>query len=334
MISGAMIVREAAKTVRAALESARSACDEVVVLDTGSTDGTLEVLRDLAAAWRTSDGAQLFVHEWAWRDDFSAARNEVQARCAGDWIVVVDSDEVLDPGNLRETIGKLTDDFDGCAVRLLCEGDRGAVDRVWQVRAYRKARGVWMLPVHNQLTGIRRAARTSAVIRTSYRGDLARRMARSVPMLEKFHREHPEDLHGPFMLAHMHAATENWREALRWATVSTSLCKGEPGEELVWVIRAQATHALHGIDLAESALRDGIARYPDAPDLRYLAITLAVARWAKVASDARRAHRCDLSTLRGLPSSPEEWQRLQGAIDALDLGVQLVHELDTPAVPA
>ena len=78
-----MIARnEAARIVRA-LASASSCVDELVVLDTGSTDATVALAR--------SAGARVGHFEWC--DDFSAARNAALALADADWNVVVDADE-------------------------------------------------------------------------------------------------------------------------------------------------------------------------------------------------------------------------------------------------
>ncbi|WNS43220.1 glycosyltransferase family 2 protein [Paenibacillus sp. MMS20-IR301] len=59
--------------------------DEVIVVDTGSTDHTLDIARTYGAA----------VYEIPWTHDFSAARNAGLSHAAADWILVLDADEVL-----------------------------------------------------------------------------------------------------------------------------------------------------------------------------------------------------------------------------------------------
>lgn len=59
--------------------------DEIIVVDTGSTDQSMEIARDYGAT----------VHEVQWSDDFSAARNTGLSYAAADWILVLDADEIL-----------------------------------------------------------------------------------------------------------------------------------------------------------------------------------------------------------------------------------------------
>jgi glycosyltransferase involved in cell wall biosynthesis len=61
--------------------------DEIIVVDTGSTDRT----KDIATAL----GAKVF--EFSWKNDFSAARNFSISQAKGDWILVLDADEVISP---------------------------------------------------------------------------------------------------------------------------------------------------------------------------------------------------------------------------------------------
>lgn len=84
-LSLCMIVRNEAVNLPSCLDSVKSVVDEMVVLDTGSTDETPAIARNL--------GAQ--VHHFTWCDDFSAARNESLKYAQGDWILVLDADEVL-----------------------------------------------------------------------------------------------------------------------------------------------------------------------------------------------------------------------------------------------
>lgn len=84
-VSLCMIVRDNERTIRPCLESIRPWVDEMIVVDTGSTDQTPEICRSL--------GAKVF--EFPWCDDFSAARNQSVSHARGEWIFWMDSDDTI-----------------------------------------------------------------------------------------------------------------------------------------------------------------------------------------------------------------------------------------------
>jgi tetratricopeptide (TPR) repeat protein len=91
-LSVAMIVRDVAKVLPDSLRSVAKLADEVVVLDTGSTDETIAVARQHGAV----------VRRMAWRDSFAAARNECLCHVSGDWVLWLDAGETLDATAARQ----------------------------------------------------------------------------------------------------------------------------------------------------------------------------------------------------------------------------------------
>lgn len=108
MWSLAMIVKNGAEHLAQTLESAKVICDELIVVDTGSTDNTVEIAK--------SFGAKVFQFDWI--DDFGAARNESFKHCTGDWIIWLDCGDVIPPEavvgfqNLKKHLAENGDDFD------------------------------------------------------------------------------------------------------------------------------------------------------------------------------------------------------------------------------
>jgi tetratricopeptide (TPR) repeat protein len=87
-ISLCLIAKDEEQLLPGCLASVEGAVDEIVLVDTGSSDRTREIARMAGA----------HVYEQPWRADFSAPRNEAARRATGDWILQLDADERLAPG--------------------------------------------------------------------------------------------------------------------------------------------------------------------------------------------------------------------------------------------
>jgi glycosyltransferase involved in cell wall biosynthesis/DNA-binding SARP family transcriptional activator len=98
-VSLCMIVKDEEKNLAGCLASVKPIVDEMVVVDTGSTDRT----KDIAKAF----GAK--VYDYDWNDDFAEARNYSISKAKGEWIFVMDADEVISPcdyDSFRKIVGK------------------------------------------------------------------------------------------------------------------------------------------------------------------------------------------------------------------------------------
>jgi len=82
-----MIVKNEEASLPQALSSVKEVVDEMIILDTGSTDRTAEIAKEFGAS----------VYHFEWCNDFSAARNEALKYVQGQWVLVLDADEVLTP---------------------------------------------------------------------------------------------------------------------------------------------------------------------------------------------------------------------------------------------
>jgi glycosyltransferase involved in cell wall biosynthesis len=85
MLSFCTIVKNESANLARCLESVRPFVDEMVVVDTGSTDDTVAIAQSYGAT----------VHSFSWCDNFAVARNYACSQVSGDWILVLDADEEL-----------------------------------------------------------------------------------------------------------------------------------------------------------------------------------------------------------------------------------------------
>lgn len=87
MISLCMIVKNEERNLARCLNSAKACVDEMIIVDTGSTDNTVKIAEQF--------GAKIFHYQWD--EDFAAARNYSLDKATGDWILYLDADEELEP---------------------------------------------------------------------------------------------------------------------------------------------------------------------------------------------------------------------------------------------
>ncbi|CAN1213016.1 Glycosyltransferase 2-like domain-containing protein [Tumidithrix helvetica PCC 7403] len=93
-LSLCMIVKNESKNLSRCLDSVVRYVDEIVIVDTGSEDNTIDIAKQYGAK----------VDFFQWCDDFAAARNYALSKVTGDWVFVIDADEelVCKSDNLRD----------------------------------------------------------------------------------------------------------------------------------------------------------------------------------------------------------------------------------------
>jgi hypothetical protein len=205
LLSACLIVKNEAANLGRCLASLAPVVDEIVVVDTGSTDDTVAIAH---GAPKTR------VVEAAWTDDFAAARNLSLEAAEGAWILVVDADEELlaPPAGFVERLESSPDD--GFLVRVrnlqpagaLVTHDEQPTVRLFRRRVDLRFRG----RIHEQIApAIRDAGGTIGtsplvIVHHGYvadvvQGDRSRR-ARNLALLEQELEAHPDDPYLYFQL--------------------------------------------------------------------------------------------------------------------------------------
>ena len=150
-ISAVLIVKDEASRLAACLAALQEVADEIIVADTGSTDGTLAIAETFTP----------HCHRIPWENDFAAARNRAIAEAAGPWILSIDADEVIeDPAGARALLASfIQDQPDGVTgtIQHRSPTGTGAAARVVTgdvERFFPKARYQFTGMIHEQLAPV------------------------------------------------------------------------------------------------------------------------------------------------------------------------------------
>lgn len=135
-ISACYIVKNEAENLAKSIKSLKNQVNEIVVVDTGSTDNTIVVARKLGAR----------VYNFPWQDDFSKARNLALSKAKGDWLILLDADEYFTAktaGNIRQVI-RQAKQADGLLIQMVnYDVDKAEIqDYFYQLRIVRNQQGL------------------------------------------------------------------------------------------------------------------------------------------------------------------------------------------------
>jgi tetratricopeptide (TPR) repeat protein len=277
-LSLCMIVKDEEEMLPACLEAIAPAVDEIVVVDTGSTDRTVEIAR--------SFGATVIEHEW--NGSFSDARNVSFDAATCDWVMYLDADEVLvaeDRDRLRELTGHTwretfylvetnhTGDLDdGTAVT------HNAL-RVFRNRPEYRFEGRIHEQIAQCLPGDLAERFEPSTVRVEHYGylgvvrDAKEKSRRNIELLERQAAEESDSPFLAFNLGSEYAAIGDAAAALREFQRAWEMLRGAPDlltRPFVPSLVNRLTKALRvegRLDAAEAQAGEGLAIYPGFTDL-------------------------------------------------------------------
>lgn len=339
LLSACLIVKNEERFLPACLRSIAAVCDELVVVDTGSTDRTVAIAREFGA----------LVHSFPWTGDFSAARNASLAQARGEFVLSIDADEELhadDVGALREALASGA--YDVVAMRIVSQLAGGAGSNVGRYpRVFRRYADVhFSYAIHEQIWpslaphGPRVLDSELRIVHHGYDQDEATLQQKRLRNLEACRRVVEREPENAFYLFHVglgHLQLAEPTEALSWleralvhagsdreranilAAMGQSLEDGGRSADAIEPLRRSIELApaqtWAWATLGESLL--AVGRHADAADA--IARCLAVAR-SELHTDVR-------------PPAPTLWMKLglarllvgrvAEAADALEQGVRL-----------
>lgn len=189
-----MIVKNEERSLGRCLEAAKPLVDRMIVVDTGSSDGTVRIAQNMGAE----------VWNFSWVDDFSAARNFSLEQSDGDWNLVLDADEYLRPTS-REELERILSSREGMWIGGLLRYDEYRDEEGISVSASVLPR---VLPrgvrytgrIHEQPQGDSPCYHTG--LSADHDGYLyADKGERNLPYLKRSVEENPEDGYYQFQMA-------------------------------------------------------------------------------------------------------------------------------------
>jgi GT2 family glycosyltransferase len=265
MVSLTMIVRDEEDNLPACLASSEGLFDEIIVVDTGSTDRTMEIARSFGAK----------VSEFAWINDFAAARNASLAQATGDYAFWLDADDVIDAPQ-RELLRVLLDglrpgDDAAYVIRCACEPDHdagGGETVVDHVRLFPVREDIrWTYRVHEQiLPALRRAAVpvrwSDVIVRHTGYSDKAlreRKLTRDEAILRDELAQNPGEPFLLFNLGSIAVERQDWRAAMNY--LNESLAGSAPTDSItrkLYALIARSHQMLGETALALSACEAGL----------------------------------------------------------------------------
>lgn len=219
-ISQCMIVKNEERNIERALSWGKDIMCEQIVVDTGSTDRTVELAEKV--------GASVYFYEWT--DDFAAAKNYAIGKAKGDWIAFLDADEYMTPEDARtmQTVldGSEERNFDGISTGWQQLDDKGQIfSSGTQIRFFRNHPDIrYRRRIHEQLEASDKRAlhigdvvNDISIFHTGYQTvSVEGKSSRNRKLILKELEDNPEDYEMMGYIGDECFDERQWTEAERW----------------------------------------------------------------------------------------------------------------------
>ncbi len=269
-ISLCMITKNEEDFIKACLESIKDHVNEIIIVDTGSTDNTCSIA--------LSYGAKIY-HQ-PWEDDFSKARNFGIEKAKGDWILYLDADETLDNSeSLQTLIMKAEEDIDGYLFQILNYSDENLtqIENSVSLRLFRnKSELRFFGAIHEQLPikDTFLAMTDFTIHHYGYIPSVSLAKKKSERNLEILQKEIEKNVGDGFLyynLASEYARLHQFDKAITYYIEALNRVDGETGyESRAYKMLGLSLLQIKQWEQCTNYLTKGIRKFSDYPDLYYI----------------------------------------------------------------
>jgi tetratricopeptide (TPR) repeat protein len=280
-VTAALIVRDEAEFIEDCLRSLAENVDEIVLVDTGSRDQTLEIAGRFAVD----------LYHFHWCNDFSAARNFALDRASSDWILYIDADERLEIPS-RDIYSQMLSERDKVAWRLRLH-PRVGWTAYSELRLFRNEPRIRFEGVihENIWPGVEMVARADglkigscdlSLYHVGYEGDQRPKNSRNIPLLRESLSRDPNNLFCWWHLGEcLRLAGDEEAAAEAWSGGIARLRALEPGlrrlnQSILYLalLKLQRTRGIATDDL----MAEGLTFFPSNLALQWMSAQFAVDR--------------------------------------------------------
>lgn len=228
--------------------------DEIIVVDTGSIDNTVELAK--------ATGATVFT-DYQWNDDFAEARNHALSKCTGDWVISIDADETLEAEGvekLRALLGEVDSKDLHLSVIMKHKGS-GQVHMLPRI-IRNDGRVKWVGAAHETLVPVQ-ANHTNIVIEYGYSTAHALDPDRMFRILNNLCQNGEATPRNCYYLAREYYYRRDWESAVRVFGQCIEMSQWAPERSDAYLYRARCYFNLNKGDLARENCLRAIEINPD-----------------------------------------------------------------------
>ena len=280
-MSATLIVRDESRVIEDCLQSLIGKADEIVVVDTGSHDDTIEkALR-----------YPIKLHHFSWCDDFSAARNYALKRATGDWTLYIDADERFEVPEAAR-LEAVLDDCEKVAWNLQLhpriDWTPYAEPRLFRNDSRIRFRGAIHETIREAIESVARADGKEigicdlALYHIGYEDDQTRKNARNIPLLRNRLAQDPNHLYSWWHLGQSLLLASDEDEAIAAWTDGVALARARGPKErrlddslcalALIKLKIKRNEPVHEL------LQEAVSLYPGHLALRWIEATSALDR--------------------------------------------------------